>query len=360
MAPDIVQLLARGAHRPAGDLDEAALRRRGRRLRRRRQLTGGVAVVVLLLSVPAGVVGAHYWWPGQLTGGGPAVTAGSPTTGSPTTGTTRPPDAQVPPGREPGVLVPRPPGRDGGRVVLPVTFPDGTTAEVVYPVALDIAGLGVRPRSWGQLVGSEFDGCCQRDFFVWKDSDAGDRLGGRLIRQVSVVDGQPVTLWSASPDHGVERYLVFTFGSWRLAVWDGGGGPTMTDEQLLLWAEHLHGRTTPDGFLVLQAAGPLLLAGVDSELPPSLGFGQVDRRQLGLTPVTGCGKGSSEIKPEGPGQWLAEVCRPGQPIRIQAAGDRAFVDGIVNDLRIRNVRLAPHRDGWAVPPSAQRGGGTRP
>jgi hypothetical protein len=355
MDPDVAQFLARGAYRPAGDLDEVELRRRGRRLRRRRQLTGGVAVVVLLLSVPAGVVSARLWWPGQPTTGWSAVTAGSPTLG-----TTHPDDPRVPTGQTPGALVPRTSSREGGMVVVSVTFLDGTTAEVVYPAALDIAGLGVRPGGWGSLVGSEFDGCCLRDFSAWKDTLPGEVRGGQLIRQVGVVDGQPVTLWSgARGDPG--RYLVFTFGSWRLAVWDDAGGARMTDEQLLLWAEHLHGRTTPDGFLVLEATGPLRLAGVGAPTqPPGLGFGEVDRRQLELTPVTWCGDGLNEVKPAGRGQWTADVCRPGQPMRSQAAGDEAFVDGIVNHLRIRDVRLAPHRDGWALPRSSRRGGGTRP
>jgi len=34
---------------------------------------------------------------------------------------------------------------EGSRIILPVTFPDGSTAELAYPDSLDIAGMGARP-----------------------------------------------------------------------------------------------------------------------------------------------------------------------------------------------------------------------
>lgn len=41
--------------------------------------------------------------------------------------------------------------REGDRVVLPIAFPDGTTAELVYPPELDIAELGLIPYTSGAL-----------------------------------------------------------------------------------------------------------------------------------------------------------------------------------------------------------------
>jgi hypothetical protein len=35
--------------------------------------------------------------------------------------------------------------RDGGLLRMPVVFPDGTSATLVYPIALDLALLGVQP-----------------------------------------------------------------------------------------------------------------------------------------------------------------------------------------------------------------------
>ena len=41
--------------------------------------------------------------------------------------------------------------REGDRVVLPITFPDGTSAELVYSAELEIAELGVFPYTSGTL-----------------------------------------------------------------------------------------------------------------------------------------------------------------------------------------------------------------
>jgi hypothetical protein len=34
---------------------------------------------------------------------------------------------------------------EGRKVVMPVTFPDGTTAEILYPPDLDLAGTNIQP-----------------------------------------------------------------------------------------------------------------------------------------------------------------------------------------------------------------------
>ncbi|MCD6023004.1 MAG: hypothetical protein K0R20_2714 [Actinomycetia bacterium] len=46
---------------------------------------------------------------------------------------------------EPEPFIPQGAERDGDHIRLPVVFPDGTRATLVYPIALDIASLGVQP-----------------------------------------------------------------------------------------------------------------------------------------------------------------------------------------------------------------------
>ncbi len=43
---------------------------------------------------------------------------------------------------------------ENGLEVLPITFPDGSTAELVYPPALDIAGMGRSPIGWAAAATS--------------------------------------------------------------------------------------------------------------------------------------------------------------------------------------------------------------
>jgi hypothetical protein len=169
------------------------------------------------------------------------------------------PAAPPTPSQAPNAIVPAV-RTEGGKAVLPVTFVDGTTAEVVYPKALDLASLGVRPGGSAELVGS-----CARDFTFPPGGESWFAAAGRPLKQFTGADEQPVVLWPGR-SNDVGRYLVFHFGSWWMGVWDDAGGSTMTDEQLATWATHLRGRVTPDGFLVLQAISPCAW---QDQVPPS-------------------------------------------------------------------------------------------
>jgi hypothetical protein len=50
-------------------------------------------------------------------------------------------------------------------VVLPVTFPDGSRAELLCPLELNLAGMGVRPYLSG----------CDRDFNFFSRHDLWER-----------------------------------------------------------------------------------------------------------------------------------------------------------------------------------------
>jgi hypothetical protein len=347
MARDIAGLLEQGAHQPWDELDEAALRRRGRRFRRRRQVAVGLVAGLLLLAMPAFAVGAQYLSPRRDGGGVSAVATPSPKA-SPVPVQPGPRYTGGPQQTAPNALLPWPEFGDGGQVTLPVTFLDGTTAELVYPRSLALHVLGVRPYGWGEL-----GDCCQRDFHIWHGEDPGRVLRAKFIRRVAEIDGRQVTLWSNLEEpSGPSRYLIFQFGFWWVAVWDGAGGTTMTDAQLEEWARSMLGSVNPAGFLTLRATGSLRLAGVDAPAsPPNLSFGMVDGRTLELSPTTRCDPNRPEIR-EGPteasqGMTLGYGCR--ESMALTVTGDRRFVEAVLQDLQVRNVRLAPHRDGWAQP-----------
>jgi hypothetical protein len=111
------------------------------------------------------------------------------------------------------------------------------------------------------------------------------------------------------------------------------------------------GDVNPAGFLTLRATGSLRLAGVDAGYSSNLTFGIVDGRQLELVPTTRCDPNRPEIREgptqEGPGMTLGYGCR--ESMALTVTGDRRFVEAVLRDLQVRNVRLAPHRDGWAQP-----------
>jgi hypothetical protein len=135
--------------------------------------------------------------------------------------------------------------RDGDRVVMPLTFPDGTRVTLTYPPELAIAELGLRP------YGSATLGRIGRDFVILYDSS-----------------GEP----------HVPNPLLFEFGRWTVEVYDYPSYPAaMTNAERRRFADSLHGRETTDGFLILEATPPLRLAKAGESHGPSLEFGMSRR-----------------------------------------------------------------------------------
>ncbi len=117
--------------------------------------------------------------------------------------------------------------REGKRVVLPVTFPDGTSAELVYPPELEIAELGVFPYTSGTLRRiNPTPGrgeSVARDFVIrYGDLDEllvsrNDGKPPKLLSEYEGVDGQTVGLWDLAWND-TAHYLGFQFGRWAVLV----------------------------------------------------------------------------------------------------------------------------------------------
>lgn len=314
MTNDLSDLFERAFPARTGEYDRADVERRGRRLvRRRRTLTMLVsAAVVSAVLVTVGVAAGEILRPNS----DPPV-ASQPTPS---------------PSEERGAFVPRT-RSEGDRTVLPVTFPDGTSAEVVYPAKLRIAELGVRPKGgWGTLEGKEFDGCCARDFLFGYGSGTSDALAtDRADKTFTGADGRPVHLVPAVPG-GPADYLVFRVGPWRVGVW-----ASMADDRLATWAAHLRTQLDADGFPVLRADAPLRLAEAGAGGPPfALDFGAPDgNRQLSLE----LKKCAATVSEGNAAQGLS-VCKPQWSMWVTAAGDSQFVQDVASRIEIRNVRKA--------------------
>ncbi|GAA3116264.1 hypothetical protein [Streptosporangium carneum] len=232
------------------------------------------------------------------------------------------------------VLHPKP-RRKGDRDVLDVVFPDGSKAEIDYPAELDLAGQGVRPALGGWLEGyfSLF-----RQLTVPLGGAAEVAQGRPMIRRLA---GR-ATLWQPmSRQEG--QAVMFDFDPWHVTLRDHKDG--MTYEQRLLWAERLRGRTTKNGYLVLDAASPVRLAEPGQvfrgELAgPRLWFGgAVERGEpvLVLAPAPRCDVeaiGVPEID-QGPG-FSTETCENG--VYMAASGERGSVERMIADVKVRMTR----------------------
>jgi hypothetical protein len=237
---------------------------------------------------------------------------------------------------------------DDGSVVMPVTFPDGTTAELVYPPELDLSSLRVQPYSSG--YGPGFG----RDFLVYDESIGeviGSYEGAELLREYDNGHGGTVGFWRLPPD-GV--YLAFQFGSWTVLVYDYTGDAAMSDEDRRLWAANFHGQDAEDGFLVLWADSPLALAGVGEHAGPELEFWSPAGELRGVllfpgkcTPYHEGEGGFDDIEmvnglAVSRDDEFADWCVPKASMTVHVYQERGdtFIDDVLDGLEIRNVELA--------------------
>jgi len=243
---------------------------------------------------------------------------------------------------------------EGDRVVLPVTFPDGTSAELVYAPELEIAQLAVFPYTSGTLrrirptpARGESVG---RDFVIrYGDLAAllmsrNDHKPPKLLSRYEGVDGQTVGLWDFGWND-TAHYLGFQFGPWAVLVYDYiAEGPAMTEAERASWAASFAGSETGEGFLVLEGSGLLRLASAGEHAGPLLTFAAGEpTRDLTLFPGE-CRphRDQSRLVDGKLVQWnggFADWCLS-ESMRIHASGPRDFIGGLVRGLAVTNVDIA--------------------
>jgi len=243
--------------------------------------------------------------------------------------------------------------REGGRVVLPLTFPDGTRAELVFPQELEIAELDVRLYNSGTLRGmSPTPGrdSVARDFVIrYGDLDEvlrtwhGNDTLPSILAHYEGADGQPVGFWDVNWNDNA-HYLGFQFGRWTVLVYDYVGAGAMTEAERTSWAANFSGRETDDGFLLLDGAGPLRLARVGEHAGPELTFAAgKPNRALILFPGE-CRPHSDQTRRVAGKlvSWnggFANWCLS-DSMRIHAEGSREFIGAVIRELEVRNVIIA--------------------
>src|SRR5918995_2325417 len=140
--------------------------------------------------------------------------------------------------------------RAGDTAVLPVVFPDGSTAELRAPPQLDLASLGVWPRTSGVLGR---DAATGRDLLIVYGNAEGLTAGKAPVACYQGAGRSQVELVH-SQDPDVRFWLLFRFGAWTVALWDGNAGRLMGHQDRAVWARSLVGREAEGGWLVLRGS----------------------------------------------------------------------------------------------------------
>jgi hypothetical protein len=234
--------------------------------------------------------------------------------------------------------------REGNTAVLPVVFPDGSTAELRSPSGLNLASLGVWPRISGVLAK---DAATGRDLLIVYGNAEGLTAGKAPVACYQGADRGQVEL-VPSQDPEVRFWLLFRFGAWTVALWDGNAGRLMGHQDRAKWARSVVGRETEGGWLVLRGRRPLRL-GAEHDGDVQLRLGDLSPRAVLLWPVQCAPRrrpdatmiGGHAVDLDVASQWFASYCLPKAPMEVHVYdSDGSFGRAAIEGLQVQRVRHA--------------------
>jgi hypothetical protein len=215
--------------------------------------------------------------------------------------------------------------RDGDRILMPITFPDGREGTLSYPIPLDLATLGLQPDVsyvWKENPPPRFP----LRFLHDPNASIAEYVEGR--EPVGEVAGQieRIEVWKAR-GNDVERrfWLRFELPSWTVlvSVPDALTSAEQVASSLLL-------RETEGGFPVALASGPIELSAEAGEAEgPVLSIGSVEGI-IQLFPESCSGSPSGELAASHQHFSRCFASR----IFMTVAGDPPFVTAVSDGIEI--------------------------
>jgi hypothetical protein len=221
-------------------------------------------------------------------------------------------------------------GRSGDDARLPLTFPDGIRATLLYPIGLDLASLGVRPSVsylWREDPPPRFPIV----FLHGAEAPVGELVDGS--EPVDTVTSDPsIEIWKMAEEYADTRRLPG--GHWlryRLPTWTVLVALEDLDRTTEV-AASLSLSETDGGFPVAVASGPIALSNESGEGEgPELALGSTLDPSVFLWPES-CSGGSTIEGSYG------SACLAGGRISASVYGDPSTVRAIVDGLRIEGYR----------------------
>jgi hypothetical protein len=224
------------------------------------------------------------------------------------------------------------PYREGASLVMPITFPDGTTAEVVYPTTLELGTEYVWP---GAFVQGGPRGCYEEIHFSRSEIVGNFTSSGPPLAVFEGIHGDPVALWSGKRWLQPLDVLAFDFGDWVAMVF------CQVDDvdTLSTLAGSLDGHPTPDGLFVVTPRPPIRLVDRGFQVGPrvTLDSGRTPLLLVELT-VSGCSPSPAEIVQGS----SVDGCFHGG-IGLYAQGNHEFLKAVSEGLQVRNVEKPQRR-----------------
>ena len=164
---------------------------------------------------------------------------------------------------------------ENGQIVMPLTFVDGSSGEVIAPPELGIQEMSAAIYTVGGL------GSVDRTMNFRYGEPAGFVHEGPL-ETYEGYDGQPVEVWKGTPGDWECPNLVFRFEDWYVGVRTCQRDLSAREKEL--WARSLRGDVTTEGFLVLSSEQPLVLQETGGHEGPEIILGMDRANWIELEP----------------------------------------------------------------------------
>lgn len=242
---------------------------------------------------------------------------------------------------------------NGGNADMPITFTDGTSADLVYNPDLDLANLGVSLFDSGTL------GQFQRANLQFQIDHGGASYvtvptGTPAPQGLSAPGGSNVPVLPAASDTP-GNFLDFKFGDWHVGIWEGTDQDQMSAADDASWAQNLTGQQSASGFLVLTAKAPLKLTPFGAAGGgPYMVFGDINTTGIILTPEACTAPVGKNVVNNNAGvpvriaqnlgaHYEGYMCLPGNKMDVQVFGTNQFVSDATNSIAISNLKPGPAR-----------------
>jgi hypothetical protein len=223
-----------------------------------------------------------------------------------------------------------------GLTTMPITFPDGATADLRYPSELGLERYGVYPDMYARLDGSP-DVCGWPVHATRYDPRGGWVRGERPLDTAETTDGRVVELWEGTKSNAPHNFLITRIGAWNVIVACRGG---VIDGDVATWAEKLSGPMTGDGLLVMRDSGLLDMHPGDSGATVRISGDDIVV-DISVSPDECVGGGATDL---GANDGVVEWC-VGRSLHVYAnafapAGE-SFLQDLVEGLEVDAFRPAP-------------------
>lgn len=224
----------------------------------------------------------------------------------------------------------------GGETRMPIVFPDGSRATLVFPNELGLEELGVQP-DVSYLYSDDAGPEGRFEVIFLHDPDASIATYVEGSEPITTIGGG-AEIWAMSEKWDARNQVQGAWIRLRLESWTVLVASTKVEDAVSV-ADYLRVRETSTGFPIVEAVGPLALAerleGPALSIADTLPDPEESPRQVIFLSLAECNGSEADELP-----YYRSSCLAEGNVFARIYGDRAFLASVVEGLVIEDFRAA--------------------